>query len=148
MGSNSWRRFCAGSATCCAPAGAGGLGRALSWSAMETAGWWWLTKRKVIAKDDCLCGVQDEKTTLQAERPNLNSKWRKALLTLSARGGNGGMWWNNGVFCNELISYAVRTVCWIPLVIMNYFSFVCRISASWFSFVYEFLTSLTTLIHV
>ena len=56
---------------------------------METAGWWWLTKRKVIAKDDCLCGVQDEKTTLQAERPNLNSKWRKALLTLSARAETG-----------------------------------------------------------
>jgi len=52
---------------------------------MEKAGWWWLTKRKVIAKDDCLCGVQDEKSTLQAGRPNLNSKWRKALLTLSAR---------------------------------------------------------------
>ena len=35
-----------------------------------------------VAKDDCLCRVQDEKTTLQAERPNLNSKWRKALLAL------------------------------------------------------------------
>ena len=28
-------------------------------------------------------------------------------------------------------------VCWIPLVIVNYFNFVCRISASWFSLVYE-----------
>ena len=24
--------------------------------------------------------------------------------------GNGGMGWNNGVFCNELINYAVRIV--------------------------------------
>ena len=37
-----------------------------------------------VAKDDCLCGVQDEKTTLQATA-NFNSKWRKALLTLLAR---------------------------------------------------------------
>ena len=35
-----------------------------------------------VAKGDCLCGVQDEKTTLQAERRNLNSKWRKALREL------------------------------------------------------------------
>ena len=40
-------------------------------------------------KDDCLGGVQDEKTTLQAEGPNLNSKWRKALLMLSARAKTG-----------------------------------------------------------
>ena len=32
-----------------------------------------------VAKDDCLCGVHNEKTTLQAERPNLNSKWHEAL---------------------------------------------------------------------
>ena len=35
-----------------------------------------------VAKDNCLYGVHDEKTTLQAEGPNLNSKWCKALLTL------------------------------------------------------------------
>ncbi|XP_044169326.1 allatostatin-A receptor-like [Acropora millepora] len=28
-------------------------------------------------------------------------------------------------------------VCWIPLVIMNYFYFFCRISASWFFLIYE-----------
>ena len=49
-----------------------------AWSTSTRGGGW-------VAKDDCLCGVQDEKTTLQAGRPNLNSKWRKALLTLSAR---------------------------------------------------------------
>ena len=47
-------------------------------------GAWSTTTRRGgrVAKDDCLCGVQDEKTTLQAERPNLNSKWGKALLAL------------------------------------------------------------------
>lgn len=40
---------------------------------------------KEIVEDDCLSGVYDEKTTLQEEGPNLNSKWRKALLTLPAR---------------------------------------------------------------
>jgi len=42
-----------------------------------------------VAKDDCLCGVQDEKTTLQAERPNINSKLRKALPTPPARAKTG-----------------------------------------------------------
>ena len=27
---------------------------------------------KEIIEDNCLCGVQDEKSTLQAEAPNLN----------------------------------------------------------------------------
>jgi len=42
-----------------------------------------------VAKDDCLCGVQGEKTTLQAERPNIKSKWRKALPTPPARAKTG-----------------------------------------------------------
>ena len=42
-----------------------------------------------IAKDDCLREVQDQKTTLQAEGPNLNSQWRKALPTLSALAKTG-----------------------------------------------------------
>ena len=46
-------------------------------------------EKGLVANDDCLCGVQDEKTTLQAERSNLNSKLRKALLTLSARAETG-----------------------------------------------------------
>jgi len=43
-----------------------------------------------VAKDDCLCGVQHEKTTLQAETRSLNSKWRKALPTLPARAKRAG----------------------------------------------------------
>ena len=50
-----------------------------AWSTATRGGGW-------VAKDDCLCRVQDEKTTLEAERPNLNSEWRKALPTLPARG--------------------------------------------------------------
>ena len=42
-----------------------------------------------VAKDDCLCEVQDDKTTLQAERPNRNSKWRKTLPTPLARAKTG-----------------------------------------------------------
>ena len=42
-----------------------------------------------VAKDDCLCGVLDQKSTLQAERPNLNYKWRKALPTPPARAKTG-----------------------------------------------------------
>ena len=53
-----------------------------AWSTATRGGGW-------VAKDDCLCGVQDEKTTLQAERPNFNSEWRKALPTLPARAKTG-----------------------------------------------------------
>ena len=38
-----------------------------------------------VAKDDRLFGVQDENNTFQAERPSLNSKWRKVLPRLPAR---------------------------------------------------------------
>ena len=58
-----------------------------------------------VAKDDCLCGVQDDKTTLQAERPNRNN-----ITDATSTGENGGMLWNNSMFCNELINYAVRIV--------------------------------------
>ena len=55
-----------------------------AWStATRGSGW--------VTKDDCLCGVQDKKTTLQVEGPNLNSKGHKALLTLQARAKTGGM---------------------------------------------------------
>ena len=48
------------------------------------------------------------KTTLQAERPNLSPKWRKALpKTALSITENGRMRWNNSMFCNELINYAV-----------------------------------------
>ena len=53
-----------------------------AWSTVTRGGGW-------VAKDDSLCGVQNEKTTLQAERPNLNSEWRKALPTLPARAKTG-----------------------------------------------------------
>ena len=59
-----------------------GYKQAGAWSTATRGGWW-------VAKDDCLCGVQDEKTTLQAEGPNLNAKWCKALLTLLARAKTG-----------------------------------------------------------
>ena len=34
----------------------------------------------------------------------------QSITDAISTGGNGGMWWNNGVFCNELINYAVRIV--------------------------------------
>ena len=54
-----------------------GYERRGAWSTATRGGGW-------VTEDDCLCGVQDEKTTLQAERPNLNCKWRKALPTSPA----------------------------------------------------------------
>ena len=76
---------------------------------METVGWWWLTKGKVIARDDCLCGVQNKKTTLQVERPNLNLKWCKALLSLSAQVETGK--------CDGITAcYAVRIVLFVSCV--------------------------------
>ncbi len=32
----------------------------------------------------------------------------QSITDAISTGGNGGMWWNNSVFCNELINYAVR----------------------------------------
>ena len=48
-----------------------------AWPTATSGGGW-------VAKDDCLCGVQDEKTTLQAERPRkiAQNKRRKTLPTL------------------------------------------------------------------
>ena len=53
-----------------------------AWSTANRGGGW-------VTKDDCLYGVQDEKTMLQAEGPNLNSKWRKVLLMLQAQAKTG-----------------------------------------------------------
>jgi len=39
-----------------------------AWSTATRGGGW--------VKDDCLCGVQGEKTPFQAERPNLNCRWQ------------------------------------------------------------------------
>ena len=34
----------------------------------------------------------------------------QSITDAISTGRNGGMWWNNSVFCNELINYAVRIV--------------------------------------
>ena len=41
------------------------------WPTATSGGWW-------VAKDDCFCGVQGEKTTLQAERPKENGEKQMA----------------------------------------------------------------------
>ena len=40
----------------------------------------------------------------------------QSITDAISTGGNGGMWCNNGVFCNELINYAVRILIYLKLV--------------------------------
>ena len=64
-----------------------------------------------IAKDDCLCRVQYEKTTLQADmQTKYKLQMAQSITDATSTGENGGMLWNNSMFCNELINYAVRIV--------------------------------------
>ena len=57
-----------------------------AWPTATSGGGW-------VAKDDCLCGVQDEKTTLQAERPKENCAKQTAqnIADATSTGDNGRM---------------------------------------------------------
>ena len=45
-----------------------------------------------------------------SEETKFKLEMAQSITDAISTGGNGGMSWNNGLFCNELINYAVRIV--------------------------------------
>ena len=73
-----------------------------AWSTSTRGGGW-------VAKDDCLWST-GRKDHAPSGETKFKLEMAQSITDAISTGRNRGMWWNNSVFCNELINYAVRIV--------------------------------------
>ena len=108
MGSNSWGRFCAGSTTCCAPAGAEGFSKSIKLIRHGNGGLVVVDQAEGNRKRWLSLWSTGQKDHASSRETKFKLEMAQSITDAISTGRNGGMWWNNGVFCNELINYAVR----------------------------------------